>query len=214
MLARQSSFRLDAELIRDAALSISGLLVRDIGGDSVKPYQPTGYYQHLNFPKRKYQSAQDKNQWRRGIYTHWQRSFLHPMMKSFDAPTREECSADRPRSNTPLQALVLLNDPSYVEAARVFAERIIDEGGQGFEERLNWAFKEALSRAPSASERATMLTLFEKHQSRFNDNEAAAKDYISVGISSRKGKASPKELASWMSLARVIFNLHEMVGRY
>jgi len=136
------------------------------------------------------------------------------MMKSFDAPTREECAADRPRSNTPLQALVLLNDPSYVEAARVFAERIIAEGGSSFEERLNWAFKEALSRTPSSPERTTMRTLFEKHEAYFKEDEAAATEYISVGFSPPKNIASPKEVASWMSLSRVIFNLHEMVGRY
>jgi len=212
MLARQSSFRLDAEMVRDAALAVSGLLVREIGGNSAKPYQPAAYYQHLNFPKRKYSSNGDKNQWRRGVYTHWQRTFLHPMMKSFDAPSREECAADRPRSNTPLQALVLLNDPTYVEAARVFTERVLKEGGTTFDERLNWAFQEALSRAPREPEVTAMRELFEKHQARFKGDEAAAKKYLSAGISPLKNVAAPEEMASWMSVSRVIFNLHEMIG--
>ncbi len=109
-LARQARFRLDAEMVRDNALAISGLLVRKIGGPSVKPYQPAGYWQHLNFPKRDYFPDKGENQYRRGLYTYWQRSFLHPSLLAFDAPSREECTVQRPRSNTPLEALVLLND--------------------------------------------------------------------------------------------------------
>ncbi len=123
--ARQSRFRIDAEMIRDNALFVSGLLVRRVGGRSVRPYQPAGYYAHLNFPRRTYQADTDDNVWRRTVYTHWQRTFLHPSLKAFDAPTREECTADRPRSNTPIQSLVLLNDPIYVEAARSLAARTL-----------------------------------------------------------------------------------------
>ena len=120
-LARQGRSRLDAELIRDKALAISGLLITRIGGISVKPYQPPGYWAHLNFPTREWQNGTGEELYRRGLYTHWQRQYLHPSLSAFDAPSREECTADRPRSNTPLQSLVLLNDPSYVEAARAFA---------------------------------------------------------------------------------------------
>ena len=122
-LARQSRFRLDAELVRDNALAISGLLVPKIGGPSAKPYQPEGYWENLNFPARTYVADTGENQYRRGLYTWWQRSFLHPSLVAFDAPSREECAADRNRSNIPQQALVLLNDPTYVEAARAFAAR-------------------------------------------------------------------------------------------
>ena len=118
-LARQARFRLDAEMVRDNALLVSGLLVDRIGGNSVKPYQPAGYWKHLNFPKRAWRNDSDGNQYRRGVYTYWCRTFLHPSLLAFDAPSREECCVDRPRSNNPLQALVLLNDPTYVEAARV-----------------------------------------------------------------------------------------------
>ena len=118
LFSRQNRFRLDAEMIRDNALAVSGLLVHKIGGPSVKPYQPAGYWQYLNFPKREWENDKGENQYRRGLYTYWQRTFLHPSLAAFDAPSREECTVDRPRSNTPQQALVLLNDPTYVEAAR------------------------------------------------------------------------------------------------
>ncbi|NNM30049.1 MAG: DUF1549 domain-containing protein, partial [Akkermansiaceae bacterium] len=119
LVARQSRFRLPAEMMRDNALAIAGLLVNEHGGKSVKPYQPAGYYRHLNFPPRKYAADTGAGQWRRGVYVHWQRQFLHPMLRAFDAPTREECTAERPRSNTPVAAMVLLNDPTFLEAARV-----------------------------------------------------------------------------------------------
>ena len=145
LLARQSRYRLDAELIRDNALAVSGLLVDEIGGRSVKPYQPAGLLRHLNFPRRTYQQDSGTAQYRRGVYTHWQRQFLHPAMKSFDAPAREECTAERPRSNTPLAALVLLNDPSYVEAARVFAEQLLSSDINTDEARITQAIRQALS---------------------------------------------------------------------
>ena len=129
-LARQGRFRLDAELVRDNALEISGLLVKSIGGRSVRPYQPAGYWAYLNFPTREWQNSSGEDLYRRGLYTHWQRQYLHPSLLAFDAPSREECTADRNRSNTPLQSLVLLNDPSYVEAARAFAEKILREGAR------------------------------------------------------------------------------------
>ena len=125
LVARQSRYRLPAEMIRDNALAISGLLVLEDGGPSIKPYQPVGYYRHLNFPKRKYVSDTSDQQWRRGVYVHWQRQFLHPMMKAMDAPSREECTAQRPRSNTPNAALALLNDPTFIEAARMFAAHLL-----------------------------------------------------------------------------------------
>ncbi|MBT8044698.1 MAG: PSD1 and planctomycete cytochrome C domain-containing protein, partial [Verrucomicrobiae bacterium] len=127
LLARQTQLRLPAELIRDNVLSVSGLLVKNIGGPSVRPYQPAGYYRHLNFPRRKYQASSGNDQYRRGIYTHWQRTFLHPMLKNFGAPSREECSTERAKANTPLQALTLLNDPTFTESARVLAANLIRE---------------------------------------------------------------------------------------
>ena len=114
------------KLVRDNALAIAGLLVPKIGGPSVKPYQPDDYWENLNFPRRDYQADKGESQYRRGLYTWWQRSFPHPSLIAFDAPSREECAAERNRSNIPQQALVLLNDPTYVEAARVFAAHILE----------------------------------------------------------------------------------------
>ena len=127
-LARQSRWRLEAELVRDNALCHRRSARPTIGGPSVKPYQPDGYWENLNFPPRTYEASTGPSQYRRGLYTWWQRTFLHPSMVAFDAPSREECAADRSRSNIPQQALVLLNDPTYVEAARAFAARILREG--------------------------------------------------------------------------------------
>jgi len=132
----QGRWRLEAELVRDNALSISGLLVDKIGGPSVKPYQPEGYWENLNFPARTWEQSTGESQYRRGLYVWWQRSYLHPSLLAFDAPTREECVAERSRSNIPQQALALLNDPTYVEASRAFAGRMIKEGGSRSEERI------------------------------------------------------------------------------
>ena len=152
--------------MRDNALLLSGLLVQEIGGPSVRPYQPVGYYANLNFPKRRYMHDSGESQYRRGLYTHWQRTFLHPSMMAFDAPSRQECTAERSTSNTPMQALTLLNDPTYVEAARVFAQRIIKEGGQTPEDRIKWGYRQVLSRLPQPKELEIITGLFEKHKSR------------------------------------------------
>ena len=157
----QVARRLPAEFVRDNTLAISGLLVPTIGGPSVKPLQPAGYYRHLNFPQRTYEADKGEALGRRGLYVHWQRQFLHPMLKAFDAPSREECSAERPQSNTPLAALVLLNDPTFLEAAKSFAEKITSEGGSSVEERLSYAFQHAVSRPPDEFEEKTLAALLE-----------------------------------------------------
>lgn len=179
----QIARRLPAEFVRDNTLVISGLLVPTIGGPSVKPFQPSGYYRHLNFPKRSYKEDQGTAQWRRGLYVHWQRQFLHPMMKAFDAPSREECTTQRPQSNTPLAALVLLNDPTFLEAAKSFAGKIAEHGGTTYKNRITYAFEEALSRPPDGFEQKTLAQLIDD-----------------------KNSAS---VESWTPLARAILNLAE-----
>lgn len=213
-LARQSRFRLDAEMVRDSALAISGLLVRKVGGRSVKPYQPAGYWAHLNFPTRKWEKDQGENVYRRGLYTHWQRSFLHPSLLAFDAPSREECTAERPRSNTPQQALVLLNDPTYVEAARVFAERIVREGGKDDDERLAFAFRNALSRTPTSQERKLLIDLRNKHLEEYRGDKKAAEQLLGIGDQPKPTDLDSAELAAWTSVTRVILNLPESIIRY
>jgi len=213
LLARQSRFRLEAELVRDNALAVSGLLVKGIGGPSVRPYQPAGYWSNLNFPKRTYVESTGKQLYRRGLYTHWQRSFLHPSLLAFDAPSREECVAQRTISNTPLQALVLLNDPIYVEAARVFAERIMREGGSSKTERLAFAYRWALSRQPGDAEAGVMSALFDKHLAHFRANPEEATKAVSTGEWPVATEFNTPELAAWTSVARTLLNLHETITR-
>ncbi len=167
----------------------------------------------LNFPTREYHPDHGVDQYRRGLYTYWQRTFLHPSLLAFDASTREECVVQRPRSNTPLQALVLLNDPTYVEAARVLAARVIREAGTDPSARLDRAFRLALARPPRPEEAAILTRLLIKHQRQFQDDPAAARDLLGIGDSPAAAGVAPAELASWTSLTRVLLNLHETITR-
>jgi hypothetical protein len=200
LVARQSRSRLDAEMIRDNTLATSGLLTYAIGGRSTRPYQPEGYYQHLNFPKRTYVADAGAAQYRRGLYTHWQRAYLHPMLKAFDTPSREECTAERPISNTPQAALVLLNDPTFVEAARAFALRILREGGDTADDRLGWAWRQALGRDATDRERASLRRLLDQETTQGTSQTAAS-------------NGEPPELPAWTTVARAIFNLNEVITR-
>ncbi len=213
-LARQGRFRLDAEMVRDNALAISGLLVTEIGGASVKPYQPAGYWQHLNFPKRKWQADTGQNAYRRGLYTYWQRTFLHPSLMAFDAPSREECTVERPRSNTPLQALVLLNDPTYVEAARAFAANVLRQELPSDDARLVFAYQQALNRDPLPDEKAALLALHKNHLTEYRSDVESAEALTTVGLATSPVELDPAELAAWTSVTRVILNLHETITRY
>ena len=213
LLAHQSRFRVDAEVVHDVALSVSGLLVEKFGGPSVNPYEPAGYLAGLNFPKREYSASHGDDLYRRGLYTKWQRTFLHPSLFAFDAPTREECTVNRTISNTPLQALVLLNDPIYVEASRVFAENILKQGGPNFDRRLNWAFERAVDRTPTAQERRILLTLYRQNLTRFQKAPDNAKQLIAVGESPLPGKMKPVDLAAMTTVARAILNMHETITR-
>ncbi|MCE9533991.1 MAG: DUF1549 and DUF1553 domain-containing protein, partial [Planctomycetes bacterium] len=212
-LARQNRFRLDAEFIRDNALAVSGLLTSQIGGPSAKPYQPAGFWSYLNFPKREWQNDKGENQYRRGLYTYWCRSFLHPSLFAFDAPTREECTNERPRSSTPLQALVLLNDPTYVEASRVLAERILKSSGSTSRDRINTAFRLALSRPATDAEQKVVEVLFAKHLKEFGEDKAAAEKLLAIGDRPAPSNMNIAELAAWTSVARTILNLHETSTR-
>jgi hypothetical protein len=213
LFARQARYRLPAEMVRDNALAVSGLLVRDVGGGSVKPYQPAGYYRHLNFPTRKYAHHTDDRQWRRGVYMHWQRQFLHPMLKAMDAPRREECTAQRPRSNTPLAALTLLNDPTFIEAARVFAGRIVREGGESNRDRMDFAFRTALSREPDQYERHVLARLLQANWKHYHADPDAARQINRVGLAPVPDTEEPAELAAWTAIARTVLNLSETTTR-
>jgi len=212
-LARQNRFRLDAELVRDNALAISGLMVDKLGGPSVKPYQPAGYWAYLNFPTRDWVADKGENQYRRGLYTYWQRTFPHPMMLAFDAPSREECVADRPRANIPQQALVLLNDPTFVEAARVLAEKTLAPAGKSNDERVAWLFTKAVGRAPQPEEASVLLKLLDKHEQAYASEPAGADKILAVGDMPVGKDVNRLQLAAWTSVARAVLNLHETVTR-
>ena len=212
LFARQARFRLPAEMVRDNALSLSGLLVTELGGASVKPYQPSGYYRHLNFPVRKYKQDTDAKIYRRSLYIHWQRQFLHPMLKAFDAPSREECTAERPKSNTPVAALNLLNDPTFVEAARVFAERILKESKPNNLARLHHAFDLTLNRKPTIKERDTLEQLLAYAEADFKKNPNSATAIINIG-QTKPENLDAIALASWTTVSRAILNLSETTTR-
>jgi hypothetical protein len=211
-LTRQSRYRLDGEFIRDFSLATSQLLIRKVGGPSVKPYQPDGYWENLNFPPRSWDVSAGEAQYRRGLYTWWQRMFLHPSMLAFDATTREECTAERTRSNIPQQALTLLNDPSFVESAKAMAMRVMKESSGDDAARLNWLWREVLQRAPTDSERATLLALLVKHRAEFHADQPATTAFGKVGLLPVTG-VDAAELAAWSSVTRVVMNLHEFITR-
>ncbi|RMF38913.1 MAG: DUF1553 domain-containing protein, partial [Planctomycetota bacterium] len=215
-LSRQNRFRLPAETVRDSVLSVSGLLVREVGGASIKPYQPAGYYRHLNFPPRKYVPSRDANQWRRGVYIHWQRQFLHPMLRAFDAPSREECTAMRAVSNTPLAALVGLNDPTFVEAARALALQCIEQGDAATgDDRacLTAMFEHCTGRVPTADQLQRLEHLLGAARAEFSHSPEQALRSLEVGLFHRPSSHSPVEQAAWATVARALLNLSDLMMR-
>ena len=212
LLARGPRFRLDAEMIRDNSLAVSGLLVRTLGGPSVSPYQPAGLWDELTSGDR-YTQSKGKDLYRRGMYTYWKRSIPYPPQLTFDAPNREVCTDSRARTNTPLQALVLLNDPGYVEAARVLAERIVKEGGSDTAARLNFAFKLCTSRIPSEKEIGILAHIYQDNLARYRQNPAAAAKLISVGEAPRAAEMDAAELAAWTAIGNVLLNLDETITK-
>jgi Protein of unknown function (DUF1553)/Protein of unknown function (DUF1549) len=213
LVARQSRFRLEAEQIRDNALAVSGLLVNKLGGDIVRPYQPAKYYAPLDFPERVYHPSTGENQFRRAVYVHWQRQFLHPWLLAFDAPTREECTADRPISSTPTAALVLLNDPSFLEAARALAAETLAKAPPDDLKRIQWEWRRVLDRRPNQAEADVLETLLNKHRKQYAADKKAAEAVLSVGISPRPKDVDTVELAAWTSVSRVLLNLNETITR-
>ena len=210
---RQPRMRLEAELVRDNALDISGLLVKQIGGASVYPYQPAGYWRHLNFPVREWPGDSGSDLYRRGIYTWWQRMFMHPSLKAFDAPSREECTVERPRSNIPQQALVLMNDPIYVEASRAFAVRMLTDGGTSDSDRIHWAFRTAVSRGATSDELAVLTEVAAQYRTAFAADAKATEEFLTVGDYEAPTTLDKTDLAAWTGVARVILNLSETITR-
>ena len=220
LLARGPRFRLQAEFLRDQALAVSGLLNGEVGGKSVSPYQPAGLWEELmsradgaNWTAQTYSQSHGKDLYRRTMYTFWKRTCPPPSLAALDAPDREVCVVRRSRTNTPLQALVLMNDPTYVEASRKLAERMLKEAGPTPEVRIAFAFKLATARAPREKEVAILKRVYDAQHARFNKDKAAAEKLLKVGEAPRDDKLDPIVVAAWAMVANAILNLDEVVTR-
>jgi mono/diheme cytochrome c family protein len=215
LLARGPRVRMPAEMIRDTALAAGGLLNDAIGGPSVMPYQPKGLWEELafgdGFSAQSYEQSHGPDLYRRGMYTLWKRTAPPASLATFDAPDREKCTARRAQTNTPLQALVLLNDPTYVEASRALAERALLEGGKDSKSRLTYAFRLVTARKPSGKELKVLRTLLDGRFKVFRQDRQAALKLLGVGESRRNNTLDVAELAAYTTVASVIFNLDETI---
>jgi cytochrome c553 len=215
-LARGPRFRMDGEMIRDSALASSGLLVKKIGGPSVRPYQPEGVWEAvamIGSNTRDYRQDTGENLYRRSMYTFWKRAAPPASMEIFNAPNREVCTVRRERTNTPLQALVTLNDPQFVEAARHLAEKAIQEGGDTDEKKLDYVGKRTLSRSFSAAESTILLGSLADLSAHYAKETLDAQKLISFGESKANPSTDPVQLASWTMLVNEIFNLDECLNK-
>ena len=215
-LARASRYRLDAETLRDSALFASGLLAERIGGPSVKPYQPADLWKAITYDTKstqEYVFSTGDGLYRRGFYTYWKRQVPPPSMLQLDAPTRETCTLRRQRTNTPLQALALLNDTQFVEAARVLAQRVLSDAPASDRAGITIAFRRAVAREPSDSETQSLLRLLSAERIRFQQEIAAADALLAVGEHAVPSELNRPELAAWTVLANVLLNLDETLSR-
>ncbi len=216
LLSRGPRMRLDGEEIRDAALLASGLLSRQIGGKSVYPYQPAGLWLELNNRpglSKTYPQGTGNDLVRRSIYTFWKRTVPSPMLKTFDAPEREFCTTRRSKTNTPLQALLLLNGKQFVEAARYLGERMIQRGGVKLENQIRFGFRLTTSRMPSSSELALLLDTYRSELQRYSENPEAANKLLTVGDLPANLKISRAKMAAMTEVARLLLNLDEAISK-
>jgi hypothetical protein len=216
LLARGPRFRLDAEIIRDQSLFVSGLLVEKIGGKSVKPYQPPGLWEAVSYPTANTAKfVQDKGNalYRRSMYTFWKRTSPPPTLTLLDAPSRETCTPRRSRTDTPTQALALMNDVQFVEAARHFAARAMKDGGKTPQERAAYMFRLATCRHPREKVLAVLMKTYEKHLADFKADAEAAKKLLSVGDSPRDESLDAAEQAAWTMVGNLILNLDEVLTK-
>ena len=216
-ISRGPRHRLPAEAVRDQILAASGLLVRKIGGPAVKPYHPTGLYEQVvaqrDNPQATYKQGHGEDLYRRSLYTYWKRSVPHPAMLLFDAPFREVCAMRRSRSNTPLQALNLMNDPAYVEASRFLAQRMINEGGDQTESRIAHGFRLLLARAPEAREIKVLTAALQRALQDFKRDPDAAAQLLEVGETKNSTSIPAAELAAFTTIASTLMNLDEAITK-
>ena len=216
LLARGPRFRFDAEVIRDSILFSSGLLVERTGGKSVKPYQPEGIWEAVAFVgsnTRDFKPDAGESLYRRSLYTFWKRTAPPPSMSTFDAPSRENCTVRRPRTNTPLQALALMNDKQYIDAARKLAERMIVDGGSTVDSRLNYGFRWVTARLPNAHELEVLRKTLDKQIGIFQADPTAAEKLVTYGDSPRNAKLDLIEYAAWTMVANLLINLDETITK-
>jgi hypothetical protein len=212
LLARGPRLRLGPEVIRDQALAVSGLLVEKVGGPSVKPYQPPGLWQELAGGKG-YEPDLGEGLYRRSLYTYWKRTVAPPFMVNFDSPNRETCTVRETRTNTPLQALNLMNDEAFLEAARKLAERTMTTGGPSAEQRIEYLYRVVLGRDAKPAEQKVMLSALASFEHRFGADPKAADDFLANGYSARNKKLNPVELAAYSTVASLMLNLNETVTK-
>jgi hypothetical protein len=209
LLARGPRHRLSSHTIRDQALAISGLLVEKLGGPPVRPYQPPGIWEEMSFGQIRYQQDKGPSLYRRSLYTFWRRTVGPPNL--FDAPARQVCTVRQMRTNTPLHALITLNDVTYVEAARVLAERIVTQGGNAPQDRIEFAYRLATARKPTDAERNVLRETLQRLLRHYDSNREAAFKLISAGEAPRNPKLDVAELAAYTGLASLVLNLDEVV---
>jgi hypothetical protein len=216
LLARGPRFRLDAEVVRDQALFVSGLLVEQIGGRSVKPYQPPGLWEAVGYTSgntSKFVQDQGAALYRRSMYTFWKRTSPPPTLTLLDAPSRESCTPRRTRTNSPTQALALMNDVQFVEAARHLAARTMKTGGENVGQKAAFLFRLATSREPKEAEREVLLKCYETHLADFKADVEAANKLTLVGDSRRDESLDPAEHAAWTMVGNMILNLDEVLTK-
>ncbi len=207
LLSRGPRFRLEAEMVRDQALAISGLLSRKVGGPSVFPVQPEGLWQAAFNGQRTWSTSKGDDRYRRGLYTFWRRTVPYPSMAAFDAPSREICTVKRTRTNTPLQAFVTLNDPVFVEAAQALARRIVREGGASVEDRVRYGLLLSLGRPPSSRQVEVLTGLFESERARYQSDAQKALALATEPLGPLPEGMDPAEMAAWTTVANVLLNL-------
>ena len=207
LLARGPRFRLEAEMVRDQALQMSGLLSRKMHGPSVYPPQPPGLWQAAFNGQRTWATSTGEDKYRRGLYTFWRRTIPYPSMATFDAPSREVCVVRRIRTNTPLQAFVTLNDPVYVEAAQALARRIVNEGGNSVEERARYGLRLALARPPQDEQVKKIVELYQTEHEHYRNDANAAKAMATAPLGPLPDGMNADELAAWTVIANVLLNL-------
>jgi hypothetical protein len=212
LLSRSPRPRLAVEVLRDQALAASGLLSREVGGPSVMPPQPEGIWR-ATYSGDRWRTAEGADRHRRGLYTFWRRTAPYPSFTAFDAPSRELTCSRRPRTNTPLQALVLLNDPAFVECAVALGARAIREGGEGDDARLAHAFRLCTARTPGEAELAVLREVLDADRARLADDPAAAEALLAVAPDLDRSLAPAAELAAFGLVGSVLLNLDETVTR-